>query len=475
MNVSLMSFSKKKNSTATPSSGGSTLSGTLREGCSVIRPVIGFEMSRLVFANWNYAYISDFYRYYYIQDWAWEGGLWWAYMEVDPMASFKAGIGVSSCYILRSASAWDDTIIDELYPATCKRKTIHTILENQIVEATDFSDGTYIIGVMSKSGNAGAVCYYALTPSQMSTFRRSIMSDSSYVGITEITDNLLKALFNPAQYLVSANWFPYTISGSGSGNIDVGWWQSSASASTLSDYIIEFDDSLEIEFDVEEENWRGYMFSSPYSTYSILIPPFGEIDLDPQIVAEDMTFDPELPSFGSLELTYSVKVDLISGNGYLLLKTSHGSLLAFREGKMAVPVQLGQVTQDIAGATASTISSSMTGVTAAKMAGSTGVGAAVTVLGTLASATQYAMPRVKTIGMNAGIALYSFNIVAEMTYTPIVNDNVLENGRPLCRTRTISSLSGYIKTMNADVVLAGATDAEQEQVRAFMNGGFFYE
>lgn len=475
MNVSLMSFSKKKNSTATPSSGGSTKTGTLRTGCSVLNPIIGFELSRTTFANWNYAYISDFYRYYYIQDWKWEGGLWWAYMEVDPMASFKAGIGASSCYVLRAASEGDEKIIDELYPATCKRITKHVILENPIIEATDFTEGTYVIGIMGKNASAGAVSYYALTPSQMGSFRSALLSDSSYVGITEITDNLLKSLFNPAQYLVSANWFPYEITGSGSGNIDVGWWQSSASASTLNNFVLEFDDTLELEFEVEEENWRGYMFSAPYSTYTIIIPPFGEIQLDPQIVAADMTFDPELPSFGMLELEYNVKVDLISGNGYLLLKTSAGSILTFREGKMAVPVQLGQVTQDIAGATTSTISSSFTGATAAKMSGSVGLGAAITVLGTVASAAQYMAPRAVSVGMNAGIALYSFNIIAEMTYTPIVEENVSENGKPLCQTKTISSLSGYIKTMNADITLSGATDAEQEQIRAMMNGGFFYE
>ena len=132
-----MSFSKKKNSTATPSSNSEPLSGTLREGCSVIKPIIGFELSRLTFANWNYAYISDFYRYYYIQDWVWDEGLWWAYMEVDPLASFKAGIGASSCYVLRSASEYNNKIIDSIYPT---RNEVYTVskIEMLITNLTTF-------------------------------------------------------------------------------------------------------------------------------------------------------------------------------------------------------------------------------------------------------------------------------------------------------------------------------------------------
>lgn len=46
------------------------MNGNLREGCSIERPVIQFDMSvsKTPFMNCNYAYIQEFGRYYFITD-----------------------------------------------------------------------------------------------------------------------------------------------------------------------------------------------------------------------------------------------------------------------------------------------------------------------------------------------------------------------------------------------------------------------
>ena len=469
MNVSLMSFSKKKNSTATPSSGGSTLSGTLREGCSVIRPIIGFEMSRLTFANWNYAYISDFYRYYYIQDWAWEGGLWWAYMEVDPMASFKVGIGASSCYILRSASVWDEAIADSMYPTYAVASSIIEDIETPLWDADEFSEGMYVVGVIGQGASGGAVNYYAISPSNMSAFKTALLSTTNYIGVTEITDELLKALLNPFQYVVSAVWFPYnSIPAGSSEQIKFGWWTAQgAYGSPISSFVLHKQSAMYAM--AHPQAVRDYMQASPFSTYTALIAPFGEIELDAQIVANGMHTSQGSTFCGILADLY---VDLITGNGYLTLKIGD-NVVAFRQGRIGVPVQLGQITQNIAGGITNAVGA-IGGAVSGFLSGGIG-GAIVGATGSIISGIEAQMPKVKTQGVEGGISLYSIPAHIETRFNKPVKDSLQEMGRPLCDTKTISSLSGYIKTMNADVVLAGATDAEQEQVRAFMNGGFFYE
>ena len=468
MNVSLMSFSKKKNSTATPSSSGSAHNGTLRVGCSVLNPVIGFELSRTTFANWNYAYISDFYRYYYIQDWKWEGGLWWAYMEVDPMASFKVGIGASSCYVLRSASEYDNSIIDNLYPSEAYSYGTSPAEYVDYLDIEHLTDSIYVVGIIGQGdgGKGGAVTYYAFTEGQLSAFKAQLLTTTDFVGITEITTELLKSLLNPFQYVVSCMWFPISysnISGSEVSNVKLGWWTINASAKKISATTYSLND-LEVYAEPVQKaitDGGGFRFSSPFSTYTLIIPPFGEINLDSQIIAEGINYS---GSQHKIQVTFKIRIDLMTGNGYMELWCREYTL-GFFEGKFGVSCQLGQVTQNVAGSIASTSGA----------AASIASGNIFPAVASVISGIQYAMPRLVTRGINAGRAVYSYGAYITSKYNPPVTGNPDENGRPLFRTKTISSLSGYIKTMNADIVLAGATDEEQEQVRAFMNGGFFYE
>ena len=475
MNVMLGTFAKKRNSTALPSGSQTSISGTLRAGCSIQNPIIGFAENRMSTpAAYNYAYITQFARYYFIQDWKWEGGLWWAYMEVDVMGSFKTGIGLSSCYVLRSASEWDNKITDELYPAIGYRRSSQYEFENPLApDGGDFSEGTYIVGIIGQDGGAGAVSYYGFSPTFFRDFRNQLLSGTNYIGITEITDNLMKALTNPYQYVTSAIWFPFSISTSAANNVKLGWWELNALAGTVSNLTVDYEVDETCEFELEGSSPKAFMYSSPFATYTCFLPPFGEIELDPQIIAEHINIDDEDSTYSSLSLNFRLVVDLITGNGYIYIMCS-GVIIGFREGKVGVPVQLGQVSSNISGGIAGTVQSVINGVATASKMGSA-AGLAIAGLGAITSATNNIFPKTQTVGMNAGIALYEVTPYVQITMLDVVGENIQENGRPLCKTKTISSLSGYIKTMNADVVIQGATDSEQERIRAMMNGGFFYE
>ena len=70
---------------------GETISGTLRTSTSIISPVITFESSSPL--RYNYAYIPEFRRYYYIKNViSARNNLWEAQFEIDPLMSFKADI-----------------------------------------------------------------------------------------------------------------------------------------------------------------------------------------------------------------------------------------------------------------------------------------------------------------------------------------------------------------------------------------------
>lgn len=67
------------------------LSGTLREETSIINPIIMIEHENP--SGYNYAYIPDFNRYYFISEiTSVRTGLWRISMTVDVLMSFKTAI-----------------------------------------------------------------------------------------------------------------------------------------------------------------------------------------------------------------------------------------------------------------------------------------------------------------------------------------------------------------------------------------------
>ena len=59
-------------------------------------------------------------------------------------------------------------------------------------------------------------------------------------------------------------------------------------------------------------------------------------------------------------------------------------------------------------------------------------------------------------------------------YFTVVDENLAEIGRPLCQTKQISTLSGYILCQNADAQITGTQD-EADKINGYLNSGFFYE
>ena len=92
---------------------GSDITGTLREDCSVINPVIAIEgLSDL---GVNYAYISEFGRYYYINNIVCKGKLFELDMHVDVLKTYAAGIRNNSAVISRQQNYYNLYLQDGVF------------------------------------------------------------------------------------------------------------------------------------------------------------------------------------------------------------------------------------------------------------------------------------------------------------------------------------------------------------------------
>ena len=101
MNIMLCTNNSEKNKLSKSISNISVFSGSLKDETSITAPIVMMELENPTI--YNYAYISDFGRYYYIRDIvSVRKGLWKISMQVDVLQSFRN-------YILECSVILSDT------------------------------------------------------------------------------------------------------------------------------------------------------------------------------------------------------------------------------------------------------------------------------------------------------------------------------------------------------------------------------
>lgn len=468
-NVQFGTIYKKHNSTFTGGSGSHNIikSCVLKEECSVTNPKLVLDIAGTELFNGttlNHCYIPMFDRFYFVDNWTFERNRWVADLSIDVLATWKSTIGNSSQYILRSASAYDGTVFDSLYPV--KNVITHSAIND--TNPWDIYNGYYIVGIICAGGSGlGAVGYYGFTASQFRDLMVYLFDDvGSYINLTNIAQDMsvdtFKSLFNPFQYIVSCMYFPFDMSGQMRSvqTIDVGYWPipvSGGRLNTMSPRNITL--SLPWSGSHPNDNRGDYVYCNPYTTVEIDVPPFGHFQLPSNIVYNR----------GGVDLT--IKVDWITGRGICYV----GGLIApymTVESQVGVPIQIAQMSIDWLAANTTAITSAAN-VAGAIVSGDV-AGAISSVATGIDSAIRSTVPTLATMGSNGGLGQLVQPPTAIYTYYSLVDEDIIRNGRPLCSTRTINTLSGYILCKDA-AVDTGGTFEENQKIANLMNGGFYYE
>ena len=97
-----------------PSTPDLQIDGTLKENCDILNPVILIENAAV--PNYNYAYIPDFGRYYFVSPAENEGRVFWSIpMHVDVLYTWRAGIMSAPCIVAKSSSSYNLYLNDNNY------------------------------------------------------------------------------------------------------------------------------------------------------------------------------------------------------------------------------------------------------------------------------------------------------------------------------------------------------------------------
>ena len=486
-------FAKKENSTKVPSSGTLTLAlqGILKEPCSIMTPVIKIERlpADAIPGDYTYARWVQADRYYFIEDWVWVNGLWEVHMKEDVLATFKTEIGNSTEYVLRTDSTTDfnGEITDTTYPATTDIVSESYSLSN--IFTTDLTVGCYIVGIISggTSQAVGAISYFAMTSAQFGALKDKLFSDDNLeiMGIIDsggqqlvqdLSQEVLKTLYNPYQYIVSCMWFPFGKSAipstSSVTSIKIGWWDYPLSGDRLYAQTFELGNE-QFAITAHPQASRGsYLNYAPY-TRRTLLGRFGSVPIDTTMFV-----------VGN-KINISYMIDLITGQCYTKISRRDETtsppaedLLIERNFLLGVPIQIAQVGTDYLGTAVSAINTipqimggAISGIASGKGAIMGAIaGGASGIYNTL----QSAMPQVESSGQNGSFLAPANNTHVIEQFYKIVDEDIAHRGRPLCELRQLNTLTGFILCAEGEIDIS-CYDNERKEIVRYLTEGFFWE
>lgn len=455
--VTLYKVSKKINSTAQPAGPGLQTICKLKDGSGILNPTIVLDFTQEQTwepQNFNMAYIPEFSRYYWITDIRYIMGLWEFSLRVDVLASWKTQIGAQSMYVMRSASNYDTSLVDTFYPIkTGVTFTATTQASNPF--ATAFGSGYFVVGIINGDSTAvGAVAYYVFTSAEFRTFASYVLGNTAYWGITEVSDQLLKCLYNPFQYVVSCTWLPVAPPTSGTVNpVKVGWWDIPVGASRLS-ATVRTSGTVTITIPKHPGGTdRKFLLGEPFTTYYLDFPPFGAFSV-PSAYLVDASY-----------IDFSWSVDCITGQGKLQMGAENASTpFDIIQGQIGVQVQLAQMMPDIPGLINQVVPTTHIGW----------VDSLLNTAGNIASAVIATKLPMQTTGANGGFSAGYYPIRLTGTFAYLADENLSEFGRPCCKTLTINTLSGFVQCASEDFLIPATSD-ELSEIAGYLTSGFYYE
>ena len=336
--------------------------GEIKGDFSPLAPVVRFRsIPATSMPTYTYCYIDEFKRYYFCS-WAFMDGFWECSMTCDVLGSFRTQVLASTQFVNRSASEKDGRIIDPNY-ITIDRRASTAIDMSQIgIWGTGFNNGTVVVSIVNSTQyNVGANTYYAMSYDSFRALMFMLLNSPSWLNIDagEISENLQKALINPAQYITGAIWLPIDSSQFVPGLqadmtniIRFGWWSfelpSPYIARVLHNPTTDMDSfsrTVVVEFSTHPQaaTFGSWLNLAPFTKRTLEFPPFGCIDLD----TTDLT--------GVDRITLRVFVHSYNGDASLYVfagdqsQTLHqNQLIASLTGNVGVRLPTGQIRFDTA-------------------------------------------------------------------------------------------------------------------------------
>lgn len=472
--ASFYTFSKRKNSTAQPTSGNTDINVVLKSGTSLMSPT--FLLNYTSRPGFNYVKFED--RYYFIEDIvSVRNNLWEVVCSADPLATWKSVIGSTNATILYATGGSND-IIDQRIGVS-NTPIISSKSELLTGDFTGFRDDAEGIAIISVTGK-GSFGNYLISAIDVP----ALLSNASLWDFTSITDvatgfqQLLYGSGNQAgQNLRSAIYLPIILSSMG--NFDAatqiylgGYPCTDAGGSPLNGYRVNnpfLSAHCDVDIPWQFTDWRR---NTPYTKVFLYLPLIGCVTLPANDIIDVST------------LTVLYSINMLGGDVAVQVRKSGTGGRKLLTASANIAMQSPYGSSNVSGAKiASSIGVAVGGV-AAVAAGIVSGGAATVALGgALASSAGGLLNALggETAG-GGGLtgsavtgldkAVVCTTVSHDLTDTQASLNPII--GKPVMAKHTISTYSGFVQTDGMSVA-GNMTDTERDIINSTFDRGAYYE
>lgn len=470
MKVRFYNFTKRVNSCKQPTGAYTEKECRWKEETSTHDPVI--EINGNPNMSWNYAYIPDWGKLYFVRDVTTEAsGLSRYSLTEDVLATHRTEIRASTQRIAFCADAngYDKYRVDPRIAVSTTKitKTVeHTM---NILDST----GCYILTVYNNSPLAQGVGFgvsYMVNAENMGKIREWLGSGSVMSSlITYFGGTALEAIFG-------CIWTPYGYTESDAtlgtvvSNVLIGNHSSSVdgysiTAVRLYGFVTKGEGfTLSLTGGLLRDDFRR---SEPYTSASLSLPGCGVMDLN----LSDW--------IDSGYISVNAVFELNTGNIIYYLRTADGHLVQTASAQLGAQCPLGQMNTNVSG-----VVNAVGGIVGAgvglALGGAFGAAAAGAMLASGAQAVLNANKRAPSISGHVGGRISSYVGKAELTIYEVQTQNpgdaeyVSCMGRASGKALALSNLIGFVQCENASVPIAGNKE-ESDEINSYLNAGFFME
>lgn len=493
--VNLHDFQKRHNSTRRPQGAMLTMTGTLRDGSSLITPTISFEfpsdtspMSNSWNLHFNYAYIAKFARYYWITDWTYDGGLWHASMKVDVLATFRPQILAASAFVAYDESANTDLVDSRMSLLTAKTIDSRTGIFEKLGQ-NGSTGGVVIVSCVGKNSTAA----FAMNPSTISQLMNNVVAwgNATFVDPNSLypgspNDSFGEALWNAL--VASCSWWKRVAVNIGSNGdaaeniraavqlpldindisgtsqqVILGQYETNINAKKISGRVLY--DVCQVSIPWRFSDWR---MNEPYTEIYLYIPYVGNIKMPNGIL------------IGETDLKIYASVDLMSGDAiFRVYIEPSDKLISTYTVNIGASYPIGasnispaQVTTGIAGAVGAIAAGASTGGAA---------GAAIGALGAIQGIMAANTPNSSCIGGGGGGATQGIQgtcIVTVFSHDVVMPQGAAATaaimGSPTMCVKPLGNVEGYLETRGA-AITGDMTATEHAELNAMLDGGIYVE
>lgn len=209
MLVEFWTYSKRYNSTSLPSGDGTEKECYLKEVSSVLSPLLELQ-TEFNPSAWNYCYIPDFSRYYYIDNWDYFRGVWRGSCRVDVLGSWKTYISNTSALVIFSSSDYNLSIMDNRIASTADydRQVTSAPFAGALTSGQQLQPGGYFALTCISGGSVwatGGTTTYFLD-------YQAMQGVAQFLGTEDLWESLQQFFTDPVNGIIDCYYLPIDVS-----------------------------------------------------------------------------------------------------------------------------------------------------------------------------------------------------------------------------------------------------------------------